>query len=272
MGSLKKSALFGLMAVFLPAASALAADMPEPPVIYPPVEVGGAWYLRGHIGMSNQAFKGLSHPLIDDTPFVEWLDKGGFDAGVIGGLGIGFRYNDNWRFDLTGEYRGKTHFAALDRYDGDNPPTFDDDNWGINDYSGKKSEWLFLANAYYDFASWGKITPYVGAGIGASYNTISNFRDNNVITGGGAYAGTGNQWNLAWALHAGLAYKASKKMTIDVGYSFVSLGDAKTGTLINYDGTCSYCAPMKFDNIYSHDFKIGLRYELGGSSYSGGWK
>ena len=57
-----------------------------------------------------------------------------------------------------------------------------------------------MANGYYDFGDFYGITPYVGAGIGASYNTISHFRDVNIITGGGGYADDNSEWNFAWAL------------------------------------------------------------------------
>jgi opacity protein-like surface antigen len=272
MGRLWKAVLIGAIAVVAPGAFAIAADMPEPPVYTPPpVKVGGGWYLRGHIGMSNQRFGGLDHASFETPVFFEWLDEGEFDAGMIFGGGIGYRFNDWFRTDLTAEYRGKTQFHALDRYDeDDNPPDFDDgeaDGWGTNDYRAKKSEWLFLANAYWDMGTWYGVTPYVGGGIGASYNTISNFRDVNVIQGGGGYAGTGNQWNLAWAVHAGMSFQATQNLAIDVGYSFVSLGDGKTGTFFNDDGTCVSCTSVKFEDIVSHDVKIGLRWSFDQPDY-----
>ena len=70
------------------------------------------------------------------------------------------------------------------------------------------------------------------------------------------------KWNFAWALHAGASMQVNQNLALDVGYSFVSLGDAQTGTLINFNGTCATCAPMTFKNIYSHDLKLGLRYCL----------
>ena len=92
-----------------------------------------------------------------------------------------------------------------------------------------------MANGYYDIGDFYGITPYVGAGIGASYNTISHFRDINIINGGGGYADDNSEWNFAWALHTGLGFQATERMTIDFGYSFISLGDASTGTLHNDD-------------------------------------
>ena len=104
-----------------------------------------------------------------------------------------------------------------------------------NDFRAQKSEWLFLANAYADLGTFYGITPYVGAGIGTSRNTISGFRDINIINGGGGYAGDESQWNFAWALHTGIGIQATERLTIDLGYSFVSLGDAHTGPLQNDD-------------------------------------
>jgi opacity protein-like surface antigen len=120
-----------------------------------------------------------------------------------------------------------------------------------------------MANGYYDFASFSGITPYVGAGIGASYNTISHFRDVNEINGGIAYADDNSEWNLAWALHAGLGFQATERMMIDFGYSFVSLGDASTGRLTNVDPAFDVDNDgIEFNDIYSHDFKLGVRYSL----------
>ena len=66
---------------------------------------------------------GSQHPLIDEAiatdDIFDWLDKGNFDAVPTFGLGIGYRHNDHLRFDLTGEYRGKASFSALDYYDVD---------------------------------------------------------------------------------------------------------------------------------------------------------
>jgi opacity protein-like surface antigen len=241
--------------------------LPVAPVYTPPPPAYGGWYLRGYLGMTNQSFDQMEYSGFSEPVIFEWLDQGGFDAGVLFGAGFGYQFNDWFRVDVTGEYRGKTDFDALDRYDTDGVDPFEDDDWGTNDYSAKKSEWLFLANAYVDMGTYYGITPYVGAGIGASYNTISNFRDVNVIQGGGGYAGDGHQWNLAWALHAGMAFKATKNMTIDLGYSFVHLGDGKTGTFYNDDGSCGSCESVTFKDIISHDVKLGLRWDLDQTDY-----
>jgi opacity protein-like surface antigen len=259
----------GRAALFLlPAAQALAADIPETPP--PPAHFAGNWYLRGHIGLAQQGFHGLDHPDFDTAPDFVFLDSGNFSAVPIFGIGIGYQHSDHLRFDVTGEYRGKSDFSALDQFTNTTP---DPDQTQTNHYTGKKSEWLFLANGYYDFTPWKNITPYVGAGIGMSYNTISDFVDNNVIGGAQGWAPTGSKWSFAWALHAGASMKVTDNLSLDLGYSFVSLGDAQTGAFQNSDPAfgCTVgvdCVPMTFKSLYSHDFKLGLRWAFDGVSQS----
>jgi opacity protein-like surface antigen len=270
MGRLKLSALLGAV-VLLPLlpTGASAADLPEiPPPPPPAIEIGHSWYLRGHIGMANQHFGGITHPLIEDAiandDVFQWLDKGNFDAVPTFGVGVGFQHSDKLRFDATLEYRGKSSFSALDYYDVDTGAADDE---GTNNYTAKKSEYLFLVNGYYDLHDWHGVTPYVGAGIGASLNIIDDFRDTNTLTGNQAYAPSGSQWNFAWALHAGLGFQATPNLTVDLGYSFVSLGGAKSGILQTPGVACTACAPVTFKNLYSHDFKLGIRYAFDKPAY-----
>ena len=102
-----------------------------------------------------------------------------------------------------------------------------------------------MANGYYDFGDFYGITPYVGAGIGASYNTISHFRDINIITGGGGYADDNSEWNFAWALARRPRLPGHRAMTIDFGYSFISLGDASTGSSTTTTASLSRRAETK---------------------------
>ncbi|WP_445082809.1 outer membrane protein [Chelativorans sp. YIM 93263] len=269
---LKRTTLFATLAVLGLGTSAYSADLERPRVVQPPKytppppakkPVIAGWYLRGHIGMSNQRVGSLHNVLFDGVDDLDFLDPGGFSSAPVAGGGVGYRFNSHLRGDITAEYRGKADFSALDRYDfvddGD-PSTWD----GTNEYSAKKSEWLLLANAYVDLGSWHGISPYVGAGIGASRNTIHHFRDINVPNEGVAYGGTDSKWNFAWALHAGLGYQITDALTLDVGYSYLDLGDAQSGDIITYEGANTVDNPMHFEDLTSHDFKLGFRYQFGG--------
>ncbi len=63
MGHATKLALLGSALIFLPAAAALAADLPSIPPA--PVVIGGAWYLRGDIGLTNQSVGSLFNAQYD---------------------------------------------------------------------------------------------------------------------------------------------------------------------------------------------------------------
>jgi len=253
MRSLKTLAnVVAAMAALAPKQSQ-AADLPMLPP--PPIQEFGGWYLRGDLGMSNQRLKGLEYPGFATATAFEWLDRGGFDSAPFFGIGIGYKHNSWFRWDITGEYRGKADFHALDRFDNGGTPN-------TNEYTGSKSEWLLLWNAYLDLGTWKSVTPFVGVGVGATYNTISHFRDTNVIAGGGGYAGTGSKWDFAWAIHAGLSYDVTPNFTVELAYRYLDLGDARTGILYNLTGTCTLCSPVTFKHITSHDLKLGVRWLL----------
>jgi opacity protein-like surface antigen len=258
-----QSAIVGATLLVAGNLPAVAADLIAPPPPPPPVVPMGGWYIRGDIGMTNQRLGSLYNMLYDaaTTQNLVNVDKN-FEAGALYDIGVGYQFNNWLRADAIVQYRGETGFHGLDVFQrADLGGAYQYDN-----YTAKKSEWLMMANAYVDLGNYYGIVPYVGAGVGASRNTISSFRDmgNDPATGNStlAYAGAHSKWNFAWALHAGLGFKATDNLTIDLGYSYVDLGDARTGDIIAYDGTNNFYNPMYFRNITSHDVKLGIRYSF----------
>jgi opacity protein-like surface antigen len=250
-------------ALALMSSAAMAADLPiAPPPMYvpPPVDFGG-WYLRGDIGFSNQQVKGLDNALYY-TPGTTVQHQGlGFDTAGIYGIGVGYQFNNWFRADITGEYRGNANFHGMDIVSSYGVQT------GVDNYGGSKSEWLFLANAYADLGTWWCITPFVGVGIGTSRNTISSFTDQGLSIGppqsaSVAYGPTASKWNFAWAIHAGLAYRVSPNLTMELAYRYVDLGDAMSGDLVTYTGTNNVYNPTTFKHITSHDLKLGVRWAI----------
>jgi opacity protein-like surface antigen len=262
-----KYVLPALAGVMLASAAipAYAADIIIEEPVYEPKYVEpkafGGWYLRGHIGMSNQQLGSLYNVLYDSTEILEFIDPGHFGSAPTFGVGIGYQVNDWFRADATLEYRGKASFSAFDRYetvsDGD-PLTFD----GTNDYDGYKSEWVAMGNAYVDLGTIKGFTPYIGAGLGAARVTIHGFTDINLPNAGQAYGATDSKWNFAWAVHAGVGYAITDHATIDFGYSYLDMGDGRTGDIQPVSGTGTIDNPMHFRDITSHDFKLGLRYKF----------
>lgn len=260
MVSVKSTAIAGIAVVMSTAAN--AADMPQlmppPPMPYYE-EFAGGWYLRGDIGMTNQQVGSLDNVLFPGTPDLVIRDKN-FESGMLAGLGFGYQFNNWFRADVTGEYRGETGFHGLDTWF---------DTWNgvarFNNYTAKKSEWLFLGNIYADLGTWNSFTPFIGLGIGGARVTIHSFRDQGIDSFGSptlGYADAASKWNFAWAIHAGLAYKVTNNVTIEFAYRYVNLGDGQSGDIVTYDGLNSVNNPMLFKDITSHDFKLGVRWLL----------
>ena len=247
--------------------AAFAADMaiaPPPPMYAPPpAQEFGGWYLRGDIGFSNQQVSKreyYSYPRL-----LSLQQQSSFDTGGIFGAGVGYQFNNWFRADVTGQYRGKSNFHGLDLTSYSDTGTV---QRGSDTYSASKSEIVVLANVYADLGTWWCITPFIGAGVGMSRNTISNFTDigaNGTFAFGTvpglAYAPSASKWNFAWALHTGLAYRVTPNMAIELGYSYLNLGDGVTGSLITKDGVTANQA-MTFKSITSHDIKLGVRYNF----------
>ena len=250
-------------AATLMSSMAFAADMPiaAPPPMYapppPPSDFGG-WYLRGDVGMTNQRAKSIDSAT--SATFPTTTAGLGFDSSPLFDLGVGYRFNNWFRADLIGQYRGKSNLHGSDNVVG---PGF----VGVNNYTGSKSEWVVMANAYVDLGTWWCITPFIGAGVGGSYNKISGFRDDGVSYSPGlnnsvAYFADNGKWNLAWAAHAGLAYKVNPGFTVELAYSYMNLGDGAPGNYRLFDNSASGPTSIKVRDITSHDVKIGVRWDL----------
>jgi opacity protein-like surface antigen len=257
-------------AASLLSSAAFAADMAiaPPPMSYapPPVEDFGGWYLRGDIGFSNQNVKSVLDTNSAAYNNVAVAQTSSFGSAGIYGGGVGYQFNNWFRADVTGQYRGKSNFTGLDVISGTGPFA---GFVGTDSYTATKSELLFLANAYVDLGTWWCVTPFVGAGIGTARVSVGNFTDTGDFINGGVqnhsfnYAGQASQWNFAWALHAGLAYKVSPGLTLELAYSYVNLGNGITGPTSSFDQVTNIThAPFSYNNITSNDVKLGLRWEL----------
>src|SRR4030088_2326449 len=137
-----------------------------PPPMYgpPPVEEFGGWYLRGDIGFSNQRVNHLDTPGYHDPGITVPPTIGlGFDTAGIFDLGAGYRFNNWFRVDVTGQYRGNANFHGLDIV------SFNGAVVGTDEYRASKSEWVVMANGYVDPGTWGCLTSFIGArGRGAA--------------------------------------------------------------------------------------------------------
>ena len=245
---------------------AFAADMaiaPPPQMYAPPpvVEDFGGWYLRGDIGFSNQRVERLNN-VLDTVGSPTSVQNNSFGTAGIFGLGVGYKVNNWFRADITGEYRGNSQFFGTDHL------TYAGPAYGVDTYNATKSEWVVLGNAYVDLGTWWCVTPFIGAGVGGARVSIANFTDAGITNIGGvtspslAFGDSASKWNLAWAVHAGLAYRVTPNFTVELAYRYLDMGDGLTGDLRTFDGTNNINNPTTFKNITSHDLKLGVRWDL----------
>ena len=228
------------------AGAAQAADLALPP----PQPCCNNWYLRGDIGFSNQQLGSLYNDNYTGYGSVTNVDKG-FDSAPFFGFGIGYNVNNWLRFDVTGEYRGRANFHGLDTTQGPN---------GLDRYTGSKYEWTSLLNGYVDLGTWNCFTPFVGAGIGFSRNTITNFSDTSEATSADWHSSDASKWNFAWALYAGVGYRVTDNFTIELAYRYIDLGNATTGTMQTSYGVQPDQPPFEFRHLTSNDVRLGLRF------------
>lgn len=204
-------------------APSFAADY-DPPIFieeapeYVPVEVGSGWYLRGDVSYE-----------VGDRAYDFAVGGIGVENNRLGGgIGFGYHFTDNLRADMTVSYLGSDSLS----------------NAG-NVVSQKA--WSGLVSGYFDIATIVGITPYVGAGIGATY---SKHEVNLAVP---SPTLDRSSYDFSYALMAGASYKMTDNLSVDAGYQFLH-----TPNMQYYD--------IGSDTIREGDkkhlIKIGLRYDL----------
>ncbi len=258
MGASRVASVAGAIAV-LTTAAALAADfpppLPPPALVQLPVPADTTgWYLRGFVGVGqlHSQLQYIPNPLNAGIDFaIEHSALG--DPIFIGGA-IGYAWNNGLRLDGTGEYRSKATLHAWGSY-----TTFCPVGICVQVLDGFNKSWVVLANAYLDLGTWWRLTPFVGAGIGAAANSITGLSELGLLTGGRGVAPDHTTWNLAWAAHAGIAYDASSNLKFELAYRYLNLGPAWATP-----DCVGGCPPdiFRLKNVTSQDIMFGARWML----------
>lgn len=251
MGKAHIAALAGLL--LLLAGSANAADaVPSVDVAsdeLPPVEplppdedpLGAGWYVRASGGYGFAAD-------LDARERRRGFASDRLDGAALALAGAGIKLNGFFRADLTvdhlfeSDFRGRYVRAAAG---GGTGQVFHD--------RAQLDATSVLVNGYLDFAI-GPIVPYLGAGIGASYLALDNYRSRSGADFGRS-RDTGG-WNAAWALTAGIGVPLGEKLTLDFGYRFASIGDIR----LHAPRLAGRGGAVELDDIVGQHVTAGLRY------------
>lgn len=216
------------LAVLLGAGQAMSADLPPPPepepqaesCLYVRIDGGYSWHQKPNIsktvgyapwGGSTEA----TNEKLDDSYFVEG--------------GVGCRIWHSFRIDGVLGYRGGADMSEA-----------------FNGLDGDISTFYGFVNAYYDIFTWGRLTPYVGGGVGFANHSINNISLPATVA-------EGNSTDFAWNLQAGVEVGLTENLSLDVGYRYADWGDATSG---------SDPDRLNVDNITSHDIRVGLRWSF----------
>lgn len=233
----------------------LRASREPPPFEEPhaiPAELGTGWYLRGDVGYIDydkpREARGYSQGVPFDTIKLR-------ETASVGG-GIGYAFNGMFRADVTVDYRTEAPIKALSS--GTNYVE------GFSTDSLKLESTTALVNAYLDLGNWSGITPYVGAGVGVSYNVLDSYSSRVTcftalcrasFSGESVPHPGGEKTSFAWAVMAGAAIDVGSGFKIDVGYRYLQLGESQTKRDAEGFG-------IKLKPLDAHEARVGVRYMI----------
>jgi len=221
---------------------AMAADY-EPILVQQapevPVEVGTGWYLRGDLGYElNKSFKDVNFTTTTDS----FSDH---ESRFTGSVGFGYHFTDWLRADLNLGYLPGNKVKA----------SYND---GITDAASSvdNSAWYAMANVYADLGTYMGLTPYIGAGAGV-LRSNPQVSGHNIDPSGSLYFSNHSpDYSFAYTLDAGLSYRMTQNVSLDLGYQYLSAPDAKVAQADDFTG---YTIKK---GIHYHQIRVGLRYDL----------
>ncbi|MGO9390296.1 outer membrane protein [Rhodoblastus sp.] len=273
MGGIKALIIAGVV-VMAALAPALAADLPPAPPLEEPlrgaIDEESGFYLRGDVGVGiNQASRlnstfGTGQTLAD---LGAWDGPVNVGDSTLAGIGAGYKFNEWFRADVTGEYRSSASYNSKAFYQytggGSNCPVGGPTNCGDN-YNASLRSGLFLANGYLDMGTWIGVAPYIGGGLGVVTYGVSGLTDISMSQPNGyGLAPNNNSANFAWALTAGAAFRVTPNLMLDLSYRYVNLGSFNTAAIACNGGASTGCAyESQHFNMASNDIRLGLRWLL----------
>lgn len=174
------------------------------------------------------------------------LDRGG-EATLVDG-GIGYRVNRYLRGDVTAGYL----FGCSVRMNG--AAGGESISFGGNALVG-------MVNVYADVARFGRVTSYVGGGVGLARNTANDTLIS--LPGATGRLEGDSRTSLAWQLMVGLDISIAPNWTIDGGYRYLNLGEARTGDtlIVNGIGIVFPSGATSLD-VRAHEARVGIRYQF----------
>jgi len=230
--------------------------VPVPAPIPVPVHYG-SWYLRGDIGVSigddpDVSTSGAPLGSGGGTSYLPaWYDSD-FGTDVTVGLGVGYVWGPRFRTDVTVDYHpeGEVKINGTRSVGGGSVYVDDKTTWdGV----------VTLFNAYWDMGNHSGFTPYIGAGIGFSWNQLRRVHSS-------TYSGCGTCTNdfvsdkmhdvsLAYALTAGVSYDMGSSTFLDFNYRYVWIDGTDITLPVN-----GVAHTVSIGDLSEHQLRAGIRF------------
>lgn len=159
--------------------------------------------------------------------------------------GLGYAIVSGLRTEATFSYR--TGFEQITGFEG--MPTG----------RARFRSWSAMAAFYADVVPLGRISPYIGAGLGIAGNRLGTIRLTNLD---GSPLGTiegDNQFNFAWQWHAGISVALNERIHIYTGYVSIHGGDYESEDLVRFvDGSTD--SGKDTGKFRANEIGAGFRY------------
>ncbi len=190
------------------------------------------WFVRPYIGLSTMSDVDSGFSDIDSLSGEAEVELGG---GFTGGVGIGYRYTDNFAVEFGWEYRSnesETTLAGLSQ--------FDDGNYASN---------IFYLNGHYLFAQNDQWQPYVGGGVTWVQEIDIDLERNGAEL---SYSGDGD---IGYQLFAGVNYDLDNDWQLQSELRYGSITDidlsAEGNNVGAFDGIDYETTTLQVGLVYS---------------------
>lgn len=105
-----------------------------------------------------------------------------------------------------------------------------------------------MANAYYDFDTGTKFSPYLGFGLGYTHVSVDTTPEDGIDTA------KINHDGFVWNLGAGVSYNIDENWAVDLGYRWINFGNFSGKTKVNQHELAG--------RLYEHEVLLGARYRF----------
>jgi len=163
----------------------------------------------------------------------EDYDKVRLHGGQLYNVGLGYKFNNNFRADLTISKLNNAKFFykninSQSRSDTESEFFYENDVVSKSKFNVDST--VIMANLYYDLLNYKIFNVYTGLGIGMSQNSVTGFLYNDGMDlnqGYKKYNDSNKNNSFAYGLTLGSSLKISDSSLIDLNYKYYDLGKIK---------------------------------------------